>query len=559
MDVPPKTIGRYEIRREIGRGTMGVVYEALDPALARTIALKTIEIAFAVGTGETEAFEQRFFAEAQIAARLSHPGIVVVHDVGRDAHTGTLYIAMEWLRGRTLAEAIREGARFDWRQALTIVLRLAEALHHAHTQGVIHRDLKPANIILLPSGEPKILDFGIAKAETSRIKITSDGQFFGTPLYMSPEQALGHELDARSDLFSLGAVAYNLLTGKAAFAAPTIPGIIHRVIEDEPLPPSRVVPGLPADVDHMVARALAKAPAERYPGGESMAEDIKEILGGRPPHERVVVPPVHAPEVPPPSPVAAPEPPPTPVPMPMPTPAPTPTPTPPVYEVGVATRPGGDLQAELETLISGLTPLPDAPTPSAAPPPSHASGPPPPAPPARSKRSGARAIAVVPVLAALGGVAWFLWPGAAPVPVPRRASTPVRPSPAPPTPPPDVASSPVSSPEPDDPQPAGAQLAIDFEYPLKDGTLRVWVDGKLVLDQDLTGRMAKKLVGITIHKGSLERTIAVRPGRRAVRVRVAWDDNVKEERLAATFKAGQTRLLEIRLGRIRKNLSVDWK
>ena len=552
MDVPPKTIGRYEIRREIGRGTMGVVYEALDPALARTIALKTIEIAFAVGTGETEAFEQRFFAEAQIAARLSHPGIVVVHDVGRDAHTGTLYIAMEWLRGRTLAEAIREGARFDWRQALTTVLRLAEALHHAHTQGVTHRDLKPANIILLPSGEPKILDFGIAKAETSRIKITSDGQFFGTPLYMSPEQALGRELDARSDLFSLGAVAYNLLTGKAAFAAPTIPEIIRRVIEDEPLPPSRVVPGLPVDVDHMVARALAKAPAERYPDGESMAEDIKEILGGRHPHERVVIPPLSAPEVPPPSPAAAPEP------VPIPMPSPTPAPTPPAYEVGVATRPGGDLQAELDTLISGLTPLPDPHPPSAAPPPSHASGPHLPAAPARSKRSRSRALAVVAVLGALGGVAWFLWPGA-PVPVPRRASTPARPSPAPPTPPPDLASSPVPSPDPDDPQPAGAQLAIDFEYPLKNGTLRVWVDGQLALDQDLAGRTAKKLVGITIHKGSLERTIAVRPGKRAVRVRVAWDDNVKEERLTTTFKPGQTRRLEIRLGRIRKNLSVDWK
>src|SRR5512139_936 len=121
MDVPPKTIGRYEIRREIGRGTMGVVYEAVDPALARTIALKTIEIAFAVGAGETEAFEERFFAEARIAARLSHPGIVVVHDVGRDAQTGTLYIAMEWLRGRTLADLIREGTRFDWRQSLSIV------------------------------------------------------------------------------------------------------------------------------------------------------------------------------------------------------------------------------------------------------------------------------------------------------------------------------------------------------------------------------------------------------------------------------------------------------
>ena len=150
--LPHQTIGRYELRKEIGRGMMGVVYEALDPALSRTIALKTIKLSFSVGTEDLDVFEERFFAEARIAARLSHPGIVVVHDVGRDPQTGTLYIAMEHLRGRTLADIIKGGGTLGWRAALSVVIRIAEALHHAHAQGVVHRDLKPANIMLLPSG-----------------------------------------------------------------------------------------------------------------------------------------------------------------------------------------------------------------------------------------------------------------------------------------------------------------------------------------------------------------------------------------------------------------------
>jgi serine/threonine protein kinase len=286
-DLPLSTIGRYEIRKEIGRGTMGVVYEALDPALARTIALKTIKLSFAVEEDDLDMFEQRFFAEARIAARLSHPGIVIVHDVGRDSETGTLYIAMERLRGRTLADIISDGVVLDWRVALSIVVRIAEALHHAHAQDVVHRDLKPANIMLLPSGESKILDFGIAKVETARTRLTSDGQMFGTPLYMSPEQALGRDPGPRSDLFSLGAVAYNLLTGHAAFAADSVPAIMQRVIEDEPVPPSHFV-ALPAGVDAIIGQALAKDPAHRYLDGLALALDLKEILGGRAPHEHTL-------------------------------------------------------------------------------------------------------------------------------------------------------------------------------------------------------------------------------------------------------------------------------
>jgi serine/threonine-protein kinase len=512
--LPHQTIGRYELRKEIGRGMMGVVYEAFDPALARTIALKTIKLSFHVGTEDLEGFEARFFAEARIAARLSHPGIVVVHDVGRDAQTGTLYIAMERLHGRNLADVITDGVALEARAALAIVARLAEALHHAHGQGVVHRDLKPANVMLLPSGEPKILDFGIAKMETARVRLTSDGQFFGTPLYMSPEQAQGHDLGPRSDLFSLGAVAFNLLTGQAAFAADSIPAIMRRVIEDEPPPPSYLVPSLPPGVDEVIGRALAKSPSDRYPDGRTLANDVKRILG-EPTLEGVAAA------------LSAPS-----------------HPRPPL--VGVATRPGGDLEDELETLVSGLTPLTDPDASGSAP-----------LAPSTSPPTGRRwilvlALAGAAAVVALGVSAYFLWPYLAPRRTPQIVvSPPALPPPLP---------TPLARTPPPPARPAGsARLALDFEHPLQNGQLTVWVDGTLALDQDLEGRPGKKLVAIKIHKGRFEKTLEVRPGRRRVRVRVAWDDNIREGGLTASFRADSTRRMEVRLGRIRKNLSLEWK
>jgi hypothetical protein len=227
-----------------------------------------------------------------------------------------------------------------------------------------------------------------------------------------------------------------------------------------------------------------------------------------------------------------------------------------VHEVGAATRPGGDLRAEIDTLFQGLTPLDDE---GSSPPPavgpasaSVAASARPVAPPVPRKRARSWALPLAGLFV-LGVSAWLLWPEAVPAPTPspegassppRAGATPVDAAPA------------TSSPEPR--EAADSTLAVDFEHPLKDGTLRLWVDGVLALDQDLAAR-TRKVVGIKLHKGSLERAIPVRPGRRTVRVRVLWDDNLKEETLITTFRPGQTRLLEIRLGRIRKNLSVDWK
>ncbi len=281
----PAQIGRYRVLSELGRGMMGVVYQAEDPALGRTVALKVIRLVFPVTDEQREAFEQRFLAEARIVARLSHPNIVVVHDVGRDGEHGSPYMALEYLVGRTLLQVLRDGPPPEWRQSLRSVARLAEALHYAHGQGVVHRDVKPANVMLLESGQPKLMDFGLAKLHAG-FELTVEGQFMGTPLYMSPEQATGAAVDGRSDLFSLGSVLYTLLTGTRAFAAESVPRILNRVTYDEPLPPTRVNRSLPVALDYVLARALAKPPEARYPDGHSLAEDLEDVLAARPPRHR---------------------------------------------------------------------------------------------------------------------------------------------------------------------------------------------------------------------------------------------------------------------------------
>jgi serine/threonine-protein kinase len=277
----PKTIGRYEVLDELGRGAMGVVYKARDPMLGRTVALKTLALAASMPAELREQFEKRFYQEARAAAGLQHPGILVVYDIGVDPATRTPYMALELLRGHTLERLLKEGGRQEWRNAVSTVARIASALQHAHSHGVVHRDLKPANVMLLASGEPKIMDFGVAKLEASLL--TTQGQVFGTPSYMAPEQALDARADARSDVFSLGCVLYELLTGKRAFTGRTVSEIVMSLARDEAAPPSSLVPGLPGSVDRVVALALAKDPARRYASAGALAEDIEDLLAGRAP------------------------------------------------------------------------------------------------------------------------------------------------------------------------------------------------------------------------------------------------------------------------------------
>ena len=204
LGLAPAILGRYRIESEIGQGAMGIVYRATDPVLDRPIALKVIRLPFAMALEERKAAEQRFLREASLAASITHPNSVVVHDFGRDEETDLPFIAFEYLQGRSLTDLLSKGPRPDWREALRITARLAGALHQAHQAGVIHRDIKPGNVMLLESGEPKLLDFGIARVSTAQL--TGMGDTWGTPSYMSPEQVTGAVLDARSDLFSLGSL-----------------------------------------------------------------------------------------------------------------------------------------------------------------------------------------------------------------------------------------------------------------------------------------------------------------------------------------------------------------
>jgi predicted Ser/Thr protein kinase len=278
-------LGRYHVVRELGRGTAGVVYQADDLVLGQTVALKMVQPAFPMTAAERESFEERFLREARIAARMTHPNVVRVHDFGRDP-AGALFIVLEYLEGSPLSEVVSPSAPLLWPEALRIVERVADALQHAHSLGVVHRDVKPANLMLLTTGEVKLLDFGIAKMAEAEGHCTRPGHLLGTPLYMSPEQALGRSVDPRSDVFALGSVLYFLLTGHAPFAAASVPHVLLRVLQDAPVAASLLAPETPEDVDYVVARATTKSPSHRYASTAAMAQDLTDILARRTPRHR---------------------------------------------------------------------------------------------------------------------------------------------------------------------------------------------------------------------------------------------------------------------------------
>ncbi|HXY42209.1 MAG TPA: protein kinase [Vicinamibacteria bacterium] len=561
-------IGRYEIRRELGRGVMGVVFEAWDPNLHRTIALKTIR-PVAASQSERESWEARFLTEARAAARLSHPAIVVVHDVGRDVESGVLYLALEYLQGQTLADRLASAGPLPWREALRIVGRVAEGLAHAHAQGVVHRDVKPANIMLLPSGEPKILDFGVARLDAG--SLTSPGDLCGTPLFMSPEQAAGEPLDARSDLFSLGAVAWALISGKSPFDAPSVPAILTRVIHRAPDPVSERVPGLPPGVDEVVARAMAKRPEERYPDGHALAQDIEDLLAERPPRHRAEWQP------------------------------------PPRAEQTIVSPLAADVLENLDLTPADLTRHPAA----------------------NRSRPGRRWLRPLLVLALLGAaVSYFalhpedgsFWravlqpagaslqetvaqyagrlepvtptparpastaspvsavaaspPGAGAQPSPSPAATEEAAVPAPtpeaatPEPTAEAAATPLPSPSPS-PAPArprppsrhveAAYLSIGFEHGLKSGTLEVWVDGNRVAEETLDSRVTRKMLMLELRKGSIQRTLRLDAGPHRVSVRVRSGGETRIARTTANFGPGVTRRLEVHVSLLSQKLSLEWK
>jgi serine/threonine-protein kinase len=266
----PRLIGRFSVRSEIGRGSNGVVYAAVDPMLGREIAIKAIPLS-------TDDFfrrqiEANFLQEAKSAAILNHQGIVTVFDAGKTEDLA--YIAMERLHGRDLHEFLAAGQTLDPIRAAALMARVADAVHYAHKQGLIHRDIKPSNIFLLRDGKPKVLDFGIALANRAEGPATQKRQLIGTPNYMSPEQALGRKLDARSDVFSLGAILYELLAGRRAFEGKTIEDTVSQVIANTPAPLDDVRPELPRPLIEIVQRAMAGDLEVRY----ASSADLRNAL-----------------------------------------------------------------------------------------------------------------------------------------------------------------------------------------------------------------------------------------------------------------------------------------
>ncbi len=269
--IEPGTIidGRYEVLQRVGSGGMADVYLASDRLLGRKVAVKVLHHRFA----EDQEFVERFRREASSAAGLSHPNVVSVFDRGE--WNGTYYIAMEYLPGRTLKAIVRERGPLDPAASIDIVVQILRAARFAHRRGVIHRDLKPHNVILDEEGRAKVTDFGIARAGASDMTLT--GSIMGTAQYLSPEQAQGHAVSESSDLYAIGVVLYELLTGRVPFEGETAVTIALQHISREPPPPSSVNPAVPPPLDAVVLRALRKDPAERYQSADEVIAALEEV------------------------------------------------------------------------------------------------------------------------------------------------------------------------------------------------------------------------------------------------------------------------------------------
>ena len=266
-----RRIGRYEIRAELGRGGMARVYRAVDTLLQRQVALKVL----AAQLSMDEEFVQRFKREATTAANLHHPAIVTIYDIGEE--DGLHYIAMEYIAGRSLHAILEEQRTLGLGYAVSLLDPVARALDYAHGQGSVHRDIKPHNILIGLDGRVVLTDFGIAQtSESNRNRLTRTGIFMGTPEYISPEQAESQRVDGRSDLYGLGIVAYEIITGRVPFAGST-PQLIVAHAQLPPPPPTSVLAYLPPDLDDLMLQALAKHPDQRYPSGTALVTALRNV------------------------------------------------------------------------------------------------------------------------------------------------------------------------------------------------------------------------------------------------------------------------------------------
>ena len=270
----PATLGRYHVVKELGRGAMGVVYLGKDPTIQRFVAIKTMRLDEIDNDEDLKEFRNRFFREAESTGRLSHPNIVTVYDAGEQ--DGLAYIAMEYLEGTLLSCYCQKSTILPAKQSLQIVATVADALDYAHSQGVVHRDVKPANIMILKQRLVKVMDFGIAKMASASKTQTS--MILGTPRYMSPEQATGKDVDGRSDVFSLGIVLFELLSGERPFDAENMAALVMRIAKAPHPPLLKYRRDLPTRVQSILDRALQKEIPNRYRHASDMAQDLRDVF-----------------------------------------------------------------------------------------------------------------------------------------------------------------------------------------------------------------------------------------------------------------------------------------
>ncbi|MCC7548204.1 MAG: serine/threonine protein kinase [Burkholderiales bacterium] len=266
-----RQLGRYELLSELGQGAMGVVYRARDPVLERVVAIKTINLT--LPKDELPEYEGRFYQEARAAGGLNHPNIVTIYDIGKSDKVA--YMAMELLEGEELRSILADRQPLPVPLALDIGMQVAEGLAYAHERQVVHRDIKPANIMIVRDGLVKITDFGIARMRTNEVK-TMTGMILGSPKYMAPEQVVGKRVDHRADIFSLGVVLYEMLTGEAPFVADSVHGILYQVLNHTPPAPSTRNSQSPPLLDLIVAKALAKNLEQRYDNAKDLAQDLRQ-------------------------------------------------------------------------------------------------------------------------------------------------------------------------------------------------------------------------------------------------------------------------------------------
>ena len=269
----PQQIGKYEIRAIVGKGAMGVVYSAIDPTLGRSVAIKTMSIS---GSTHEAELRLRFLREARSAGQIQHPNIITAHELFEEGETA--YLVMELLEGASLSSLLQRHKKLSLGQKLSVIDQIAAGLSEAHAHRIVHRDLKPSNVFVLRSGVVKVLDFGVAKVGEG--ELTKAGTVFGTVEYMAPEQVRGKVVDPRADIFSLGVVAYEVLSGRNPFRADTLAASVFKIVSDNPEPLATTVKDIPAEVERIVFRALAKNEAERFPSMVELREALKQAVEG---------------------------------------------------------------------------------------------------------------------------------------------------------------------------------------------------------------------------------------------------------------------------------------